>query len=181
MKLYAPEGPADGCASGACLPDEAPKAAPPPSSEPADLRWKRAVEAVRAASPRYGKSLGFGRLMALTATEVKLGFTADAAFHRATVTGTARANIEKLLSEKLGGPIRIAIEMNEAAIAAAPKSVAEEEALGRTVRERSIEDKVRSHPAVQATMRLLGGELEHVQVLEKEAGGPDAEPPDERS
>jgi hypothetical protein len=139
------------------------------------------VESVKSVAPRHGKSLAYGRLIALRSGEVVVSFPADAAFHRLTVTGAAgRATVEKALAAHFGLPTRIIEE--SAAAPTLPPSLAEEEARDRAVRERDIEQKVRAHPAVRSTLRLLGGEIEHVQVLEEEPpSAPVAEPADERS
>jgi hypothetical protein len=141
--------------------------------------WRAAVEAVRAASPRHGKSLAFGRLIRLTPGEVVIAFTPDADFHRSTVSGAGRAIIERILSETLGQPTRLVID--SAAASLAPQSIAEVEATERARHERSVEARVRNHPALQSALRILGGEVEHVQVLERERppASPDPAPPDD--
>ncbi|HZA50004.1 MAG TPA: hypothetical protein VE549_04635 [Myxococcaceae bacterium] len=142
--------------------------------------WRTAVEAVRAASPRHGKSLAFGRLVRLTPGEVVVAFTPDADFHRSAVSGAGRAIIEGILSEKLGQPTRLVID--SAAASLAPQSIAEAEAKERANHERSVEARVRNHPALQSALRILGGEVEHVHVLEHERpAAPDPTPPDDAS
>jgi hypothetical protein len=143
-------------------------------------RWRAAVEAVRASSVRHGKSLGFGRLVTLRPNEVVLAFPKEAAFHRATVTGSGRATIEQALAQHFGHPMRLVDEPSEALCAAAPPSFAEEDARQKVDREKGIEAKVRAHPAVRAAMRILGAELEQVQVLDRAAPAvADPEPSDE--
>ncbi|MFZ5470785.1 MAG: hypothetical protein ACOZIN_15245 [Myxococcota bacterium] len=140
--------------------------------------WRAAVNAVKAVSARHGKSLGFGRLVKLEPGAVTLAFPRDAAFHRATVTGTARPLVEKALSDHFRCPTRI---IEAPADTPAPSSLAEEEARAKAVREKDLEGKVRAHPAVQATLRRLGGEIEFVRVLEEEqpVDGGEAPPPEE--
>lgn len=129
---------------------------------------------------RHGKSLGFGRLLALRPGEAVLAFPKEAAFHRATVTGSGRATIEQALGQHFGRPTRLVDEPSEALCAAAPASFAEEDARQKVDREKGIEAKVRAHPAVRAAMRILGGELEQVQVLERTSPAQaDPEPSDE--
>jgi hypothetical protein len=143
-------------------------------------RWRAAVNTVREASVRFASSLSYGKLVRLSPGEVALAFPREAGFHRATVTGSARAQIEKALSEHFGRPTRI-VEESDAAAAGTPSfSLAEEEAKERADRERSIEANVREHPAVKTALRILGGQLEHVEVLEKgRASDADAEVSDE--
>lgn len=128
--------------------------------------WKQIVDAVRSASPRHGKSLAFGRLIRIVPGEVVIAFTSDADFHRTTVSGAGKATIEAVMSQLTGQPTRLVIDLNAARTA--PPSIAEEEAKERAARERSVDFRVRHHPALQAVMRILGGELEHIQVLERE-------------
>lgn len=173
-RLFAPEGSAEGCASGECLPEEA---GPPTTLEV----WRRAVDAVRTASPRFGKSLSFGRLVSSEPGLLKIAFPPEAGFHRATIFGTAKAEIEKQISLAIGAATRLQEDSSNAALAAAPKSIAEQELTDRTARERSIDARVRVHPAVQAVMKHLGGQIEHVQVLDAlPAAGTEAPaPPDD--
>jgi hypothetical protein len=128
--------------------------------------WRRAVEAVRAVSVRFGKSLSFGRLVSAEPGLLKIAFPTDAGFHRATVFGSARPEIERLISTALGQATRLQEDTSTAALAAAPRSIAEQELSDRTARENSIDARIRLHPAVQNVLRLFGGQIEHVQVLE---------------
>jgi hypothetical protein len=136
------------------------------------------VDTVREVSVRHASSLAFARLIRLVPGQVALAFPRDAGFHRATVTGAGRALVEKALSGHFGRPTRITEEALEAAQDAAP-SLAEAQAKDRADRERSLEQDVRHHPAVLATLRILGGEIEHVEVFEKERPGPAEELPEE--
>lgn len=133
------------------------------AAEPKEA-WRQAVEAVRAASSRHGKSLAFGRLVALRPGEVALSFSRDSVFHRAQVMGGGRAIVEKALSDHFGQPTRLVEEEG----GSEGPSLAEEEAKGRAARERALLAKVRAHPAVCSTLRILGGEIEHLQILEEE-------------
>ncbi len=141
-------------------------------------RWREAVESVRDGSPRHAKSLSFGRLVGLRPGEVVLAFPKDAAFHRATVTGSGRAAVEQSLGAYFGRPTRIVDEPSDAACAAAPPSFAELDSRARADREKGVEAKVRAHPAVRAALRVLGGEIEHVQVLERDRPAAEPDPDD---
>ncbi len=125
------------------------------------------VDIVRTESPRHGKSLAFGRLLRGGPGEVVVAFTAEADFHRTTVSGGAgRGLIEEILTRSFGTPTRLTIDQHGAANA--PPSLAEEEAKEREAHERSVESRVRRHPALERAMRLLGGEIEHIQIVERE-------------
>jgi hypothetical protein len=164
-------------------PAPAPAAAVPP---PADLalataeRWRAAVAAVRQISVRHAASLAFGRLVRLGNGEVALAFPRDAGFHRATVVGSGRGLVEKALSEHFGRPTRILEEALEAA-SSAPISLAEEQAKDRADREKSLESEIRHHPAVLAALRILGGEVESVEVFDKDRPVPTDELPEDGS
>jgi hypothetical protein len=132
--------------------------------------WRAAVEAVRLASPRHAASLAQGRLVALRPGEVVLGYRTEASFHRTTVTGqSGRATVERLLGEHFGRPTRVLLD--DAAAATAPKSLAEQDAEARAAHELSMDTTVRGHPAIRSALRILGGELEHIQVLERQRTG----------
>lgn len=195
-RLFAEEGSAEGCASGECLP-ETPAASepepeleptPPPASlgrdnpgQPAGERWRAAVEGVKAASPRHGTALANGKLHWLRAGEIGVGYTPAAAFHRTQVAGGAgRALVEKALSEHFGRPMKLVVEDATAEAASAP-SLAEQDAQARSAHQQSTEGKVRSHPAIRAVLKHLGGEIEHIQVLEPERppASPSVESPEE--
>lgn len=143
-------------------------------------QWRRAVDAVRDASPRHGKSLSYARFLGFVPEGVRLAFPPDAAFHRAQVTGMSRAMIEAELTKVLRRPIRLVEDTNAQALQSAPKSIAEVEASDRASRERSIDEKVRAHPALRNVLKHLGGSLEHVSYLEPVARPAEpTNPPDE--
>lgn len=159
-------------------PDDDPSLENPlgPAPDGPQARWRQAVEAVRGALPRLGKSLSFGRLVSLAGGEARLAFGAEHSFHRATVFSQARAEIEKVLAPVLG-PTRVVEEKSAQAWAQAPRSISEVESDDRQARERTIEGRVRSHTAVQSILRVLGGSVEHVQVLDEAPATPEALPP----
>jgi hypothetical protein len=199
-RLFAEEGPAGGCASGECLPEPAPAPTMAPRPAPAapvaagpdntlrrpmQEQWRAAVEAVREASGRHAKSLAFGRLVALKDGEVTVAYPPSQGFHKVTVTGNGRALIEKALTEHFGRPTRLVVQEateGEGSAAQGLTSLAEQDAQERTEHERSTEGRVRSHPAVRATLKLLGGEIEHIQVYEqpvRPAATPASEAPED--
>lgn len=132
------------------------------------------VEEIRAGAPRLGASLAFGRLVELASKEVVLFFPKEAAFHRSAVDGGARAQIEKLASAHLGRPIQIRIVDSAAAGGIAPLSLAEEEAKQGLERTQQVEALVRADPAVKAALQVLGGEIEHIEIVQDTDG---IEPP----
>lgn len=132
------------------------------------------VEEIRAGAPRLGASLAFGRLVELSSKEVVLSFPKDAAFHRTTVDGSARAQIEKLASTHLRRPIQIRIVDSAATGGIASLSPAEEDAKQDAERTKQVEALVRAHPAVNAVLRTLGGEIEHIEIVQDTDG---IEPP----
>jgi hypothetical protein len=136
----------------------------PNAATPADL-WRRAVESARNENPRYGKSLSFARFLSVGKGELRVAFAPDAGFHRATVMGTAKQQLEDGLA-RFFGRVRIVEDTSAQVIAAAPRSIAEQELTERQARSDSIESGVRTHPAVLNVLRILGGQLEHVQVLD---------------
>ena len=173
-RLFAEEASPAGCASGECLPDAVPApngpAAAPAAALPPDAQWRAAVETVRTASARHAASLAQGRLVALRPGEVVLAYRPESSFHRTTVTGqSGRAAVEKLLSQHFGRPTRIVLD--DAAAATATKSLAEVDAEAKAAHEVSTDQSVRGHPAIRAALRILGGELEHIQVLERQRTG----------
>ena len=125
--------------------------------------------------PRLGTSLAFGRLVALKSAEVVLAFPKDAAFHRGTVTGTGKNALEGALGELFGRRMQVSVDDN--ALPPATASPAEREAQRREERRKSLEEKIRQHPSVQASLRILGGQIEQVQVMEAERRVPAADSP----
>jgi len=143
-------------------------------------RWLNAVNSVRASSPRLGTSLGFGRLVSFGDPELALAFTKQSGFHRAIVAGSGRAQIEQLLGAHLGRPVKLRIEEGFSNISA-PLSPAEREGQEKDARSRDIHARVRSHAAVQASLRLLGGDIEQIQLLDVERPTPPQDSSDETS
>ena len=152
-------------------PSETPASAPSRPSRDSPMqalteRWRSAVDTVRAASARHGASLAFGRLLWIRPGEVGVAYPAAMGFHRTTVTASAgRTIVERALSEHFGRPTKLVVEQAVDGVGAT-LSVAEEDQQQRTAHERSTEGKVRGHPAVRAALKILGGEIEHIQVLE---------------
>jgi hypothetical protein len=138
-------------------------------------RWRAAVDAVRDASSRHAASLAHARVLWLRPGDVTVGFTPGAEFHRVQLSGAGKALVEEALSRHFARPTRFNVETRPGAAEGAPPSLAEQDATERAARDRGADQKVRSHPAVASILRLLGGEIEHVQPLEPER--PDAPPP----
>jgi hypothetical protein len=133
------------------------------------------VEAVRQGSPRHAKSLAFGRLVRIGADELVIAFPKDTDFHRTTVSGEmGRQLIDEALAVTFGAGTRLVIDQDAADTA--PPSIAEEEAKERAAHERGVEFKVRRHPATEAVLRIFGGEVEHIQLLERSERASVAEP-----
>jgi len=121
-------------------------------------------------------SLAHGRPRSLDAGEVSVAFPKTAAFHEATVTGAGRAKVEAALGTHFGRPMRLRVDN---AVDGLAPSLAEREAQQKDSREKGAEMALRNHPAVKATLRILGGELEHIQVLEPERPSADLESTEE--
>ena len=162
-----------GCATGECLPETAPPASRgrDDATRPLLDRWRSAVDTVAAESPRHAASLKNARLLSLREGEVAIAFRSDAGFHRTTVSGqSGRPVVERLLSIHFGRPTRLIVDETPGA-APGGKTLAELDADARAEHERATGQSVRNHPAILATLRILGGELEHIQVLEHERTG----------
>ncbi len=161
-----------GCATGECLPGAAtPARGRDDPSRPLLERWRAALDTVATESPRHSASLKQARLLHLREGEVGIAFRGDASFHRTTVSGqSGRPVVERLLSLHFGRPTRLLVDESPGA-AAGGKTIAELDAEARAEHERATGQSVRNHPAILATLRILGGELEHIQVLEHERTG----------
>jgi hypothetical protein len=182
-RLYPEQGPSGGCASGECLPDEEEPEPPPPAATPTastgrdnprrplEDRWRAAVDTVRQASGRHAKSLAFGRLLGIREGEVAVAYPPGQGFHKAAITsGSGRALIEKALTEHFGWPVTLVVREcaeGDTSPSAGQVSLAEQDAQERAAHEKSTENRVRNHPAVRSTLKLLGGEIEHIQVHDK--------------
>ncbi len=141
-------------------------------------QFRRAVDALRGENARLGKSFSFARFVSLEPGLLKVAFPPDAGFHRATVFGSGKVTIEEALSRHFGRATKVQEDTSSGALSVAPKSIAEQEASARTAREQRIDSSVRTHPSVVNVLRILGGQLEHVHVLEPEsAAAPEADEP----
>lgn len=154
---------------------------------PLQDRWRATVDTVREASGRHAKSLACGRLLWIREGEVGIAYTPRDGFHKTTVAGgTGRATVEKALSEHFGRPTKLVVQDCAEDAAAGPGaglvSIAQEDAQERAAYEKSTEGRVRGHPAIRATLKFLGGEIEHIQVYDqpvRPVAAPSNEPPDE--
>jgi hypothetical protein len=201
-RYYPEENSPEGCASGECIPEAAAPAVPEPDPEPEAApapapvvtggrdnpnlplieRWRAAVESVKAAAPRHGAALANGRLVSMRAGEIVLGFLPAAGFHRTAVTSPGgKTTIDKALAEHFGRAVKLTVQEVSADDTRTGLSLAEQDAQSRAAHEKSTEGKVRSHPAVRAVLKLLGGEIEHIQVYEPErtSAVPAADTPDD--
>jgi len=170
--------------------ERGPTAAPSASAEPTliaptatsadEQRWMDAVNFVRSSSPRLGASLAFGRPVSLASSELTIAFAKQSAFHRGIVGGSGRGQIEQMLSAHFGRAVRLRIE-DASVNSAAPLSPAEREAQEKDARDRELAAKVRANPAVQAALRVLGGEVEQMQLLENSRAAPLLDTSDETS
>ncbi|WP_255441917.1 DNA polymerase III subunit gamma/tau [Corallococcus sp. Z5C101001] len=200
-RMFPEEGSAEGCASGECIPvaepaapePEPPEPEPPPVAAPVSSgrdnpnrslpeRWRAAVESVKATSVRHGTALANGRLQSMKAGEIILGFPPSAAFHKAAVTASGgKAIVDAALATHFGRAVKLTIQdVAQTQDAALPggmgQSLSEQDSHSRATHEKTTEGKVRAHASVRAILKMLGGEIEHIQVYEPErppAGLPD--------
>lgn len=166
----------------AALEPEPPEPEPPPASAPVASgrdnpnrslpeRWRAAVDSVKATSVRHGTALANGRLVSMKAGEIVLGFPPSAAFHKAAVTAAAgKSTVDAALASHFGRPVKLTIQ--DVAQAQESQSlgmsISEQDSHSRATHEKSTEGKVRSHASVRAILKMLGGEIEHIQVYEPE-------------
>lgn len=121
-------------------------------------------------------ALANGRVLEVAPGKVRLGFgPADAMFRSQAERGLKDA--EAALLRVMGTPSRIVLEA--VAAGAAERTVAQEDGARERAREERALRESREHPAVLAAMRILGGSVEHIRVLEPEADVGFANTPDE--
>ncbi|RKG96490.1 DNA polymerase III subunit gamma/tau, partial [Corallococcus sp. CA047B] len=161
---------------------EPPEPEPPPAMAPVAAgrdnpnrslpeRWRAAVDSVKATSVRHGTALANGRLLSMKAGEIILGFPPTAAFHKAAVTAAAgKSTVDAALASHFGRPVKLTIQDVAQAQEAhgLGMSISEQDSHSRATHEKSTEGKVRSHAAVRSILKMLGGEIEHIQVYEPE-------------
>jgi hypothetical protein len=191
-RLFPEEGSAEGCASGECIPvaqpaapePEPPEPEPPPAmapvatsrdnpNRPLPERWRAAVETVKAASVRHGTALANGRLQSMRAGEIVLGYPPSAAFHKAAVAApVGKATVDAALASHFGKAVKLTItdvpQTQDALPGGMGLSLSEVDTQTRNTHEKTTEGKVRSHASVRAILKMLGGEIEHIQVYEPE-------------
>jgi hypothetical protein len=157
---------------------EAPKLNVKPDS--GEAKWAKAVESLRNASPRHGKSLSHARFLGFGPEGVRVWFPPDAAFHKAQITGMSRNMVEAELVKAFGPGAKLIEEtQTPAQVQAAPASIAEVELQSRTSREKAIELKVKQHPAVLNILRHLGGSVEHISYLDPPEKKPNLSAPED--
>ncbi|CAM3924695.1 DNA polymerase III subunit gamma/tau [Corallococcus soli] len=129
------------------------------------------MDSVKSTSVRHGTALANGRLLSMKAGEIILGFPPSAAFHKAAVTAAAgKATVDAALASHFGRPVKLTIQDVAQAQEAhgLGMSISEQDSHSRATHEKSTEGKVRGHPSVRAILKMLGGEIEHIQVYEPE-------------
>ncbi len=160
---------------------EEPEEEPPPAGAPAfarsgkddptrsqSERWRAALETVREASTRLGASLSHARVLWLRPGDICVGYVKSSDFHRAQLSGAGKATVEQALSRHFGRTTVLSVDPRPEAAESAPPSVADQAHEQRAARDRGADQKVRAHPALASILRVLGGEIEHIQVLEPE-------------
>ncbi|MGC4123053.1 MAG: hypothetical protein QM765_52485 [Myxococcales bacterium] len=167
----------------------APIPASPPAfkaseTEAADLdvhtTWKAVVNELKAQKKEMlASGLAHGRILGIDGGRVRLGFVpADGMFRRQTERSQKEA--EAAISKVLGRPAGLVIETIDAAqFTEAAPSIAEEETERTRTREVHATKETREHPNVLAAMRLLGGTIEFIKVLEDAQEETFATTPDE--
>lgn len=114
-------------------------------------------------------ALAHGRILEATASQVRLGFgPADGMFRSQAERGIKDA--EAALTRVAGAPTRLTLESVSAGDAT--PSMAQEDSARERAREERAEREGREHPAVLAALRILGGAVEHIRVLEPDGDGP---------
>jgi hypothetical protein len=112
-------------------------------------------------------ALSHGRVLAIKGGEVRLGFgPADGMFRRQVERSQKEA--EAVIAKVLLAPTALVLESVTAGDDEAAPSLAEEESERTRAREARVLKESREHPAVLTAMRLLGGAVEHIKVLEEE-------------
>ncbi|HUB09223.1 MAG TPA: DNA polymerase III subunit gamma/tau [Myxococcales bacterium] len=148
-------------AEGAARRERAGGAKDDPSLSPLD-RLAALVKTAVAQSPRIGTALKNGRLKDLRPGELTLCYPAGD--FRAALLAAERGAVEALLAAHFGAPTRLVIREGEEA--GAEPSLAEREARGTAERNAQVKAAALSSDAVKDALRLLGGEVEEVRVLD---------------
>ncbi len=152
---------------------------------PLQERWRAVVDTVRASSGRHAQSLANGRLLWIREGEVAVAYAPKDGFHKLMVSGNGRPAIEKAFAEHFGRPTKLVVQdaaADDTSPSAGLTSLAQQDAQERAAYEKSTEGRVRSHPAIRATLKFLGGEIEHIQVYDQPArpvAAPTNDTPDE--
>jgi hypothetical protein len=152
---------------------------------PLQERWRAVVDTVRASSGRHAQSLANGRLLWIREGEVAVAYVPKDGFHKLMVSGNGRPAIEKAFAEHFGRPTKLVVQdaaPDDTSPTAGLISLAQQDAQERSAYEKSTEGRVRSHPAIRATLKFLGGEIEHIQVYDQPArpvAAPTNDTPDE--
>jgi DNA polymerase-3 subunit gamma/tau len=152
-RLLPAEAPPGGCATGECLP-EAPA-----------LQWRKAIDGIRKKAPLLAVHLSEGALLWLRQGGVGLGYSPSQRFHRQQLQGALRKDAEKWLSEWFHAPTQLHLEEPKEDVL----SLAEEARRAAKGRAHELSEKAKAAPEVIAVQTLLGGEIEEIEVLERDA------------
>jgi DNA polymerase-3 subunit gamma/tau len=175
----APVAPVTEPASAPATGPRAEPAAPAPReiTDPTAI-WREVVQELRAQRKEMlADSLAHGRVLSLVPGRVRIGYgPLDGMYRSQAARGQkdAQAALEKVL----GVPCEIVID-SVAASDDSTLSIAEEEYERTRAREERLKREGREHPAVLAAMKIFGGKVEDVRVLEEETDEEFAPAPDD--
>ena len=154
------------------------------AEEPADRDlhtiWRAVVAELKTQKKEMlASGLAHGRLLGIAGGKVRLAFAPqDGMFRRQTERSLKDA--EAAIAKVLGRAAGLVVEtLGAAAIAEAAPSIAEEDTERTREREETAKRETREHPNVLAAMRLLGGAIEFVKILEEEQEEAFASTPEE--
>ncbi|HEY3450117.1 MAG TPA: hypothetical protein VGK67_27435 [Myxococcales bacterium] len=142
--------------------------------------WKAVVAELKAQKKEMlASGLAHGRLLGIAEGRVRLGFAPQDGMFRRQVERSLK-EAEAAIAKVLGRSAGLVVETIDAAhVAEAAPSIAEEETERTRAREETAKKETREHPHVLAAMRLLGGTIEYIRVLEETQEEAFATTPDE--
>jgi len=133
----------------------------------AGTTWRAVVAELKVQKrDMLGSALAHGRVLSMAGDRVRLGYAETDGMYRKQVERSQR-DAEAALSKVLGRPMGIVLETVRLQEAPA-QSIAEEDNERTRARDERIRRSGREHPSVLAAMKLFGGVVEHIKVLEEE-------------
>lgn len=129
-------------------------------------RWRRIVDPIRQTDAGLGAFLDHAVVLEVSSERLRVGFERDSVFRSAANEPNTRSQILRAAEQVLGS--KPTLEWVDGAPLAdgAGQTVFAVDKAARLTRHREALDRARSHPVVEAAVRVLGARVKNIEIPE---------------